>query len=432
MYAACGAVSKADHEKLQADLDAATEAQQETKDDLKKESKQRKEAEKQAEEKEAEVADLSEAKDKLEGDQKKVKADAEKKGGELEKIKKSIAEVKANLEAEQTAAAEAKKQLAGAEERAEKAESELATKVKEAEELALQAEATKVEAETKQQELSAREEAIAKVVSESTKKTGGAKVQKPVVWANGLCSCCKGGKGLCLKTFCCPCVIVGKLNVTLKLNGSAPCPGGCPGGCCLGCCCLPCYMCKAAPAIAKKSGTQESKCNACLCTTCCPCCYLSRVHRETLKEGWMEGSGESPKSDAPLQETMGEGGEGAEKATPAATAGTKWSTGLCKCCAQPGGVKLCCKAMLCPCLVTCKLNQYLIANETGGTCPGGGCLGGCCCGCLCLPCFMRRAAPAVAVAAGKEEGKCRACMCGMCCPCCYLEQVFRETLIMTG
>jgi len=232
---------------------------------------------------------------------------------------------------------------------------------------------------------------------------------------------------LCLKTFCCPCLIVGRMNATMKADGSAPCPGGCPGGCCLGCVCLPCFMCKAAPTIAKKGAKEEAKCKACLCTTCCPCCYLSRVHREHLKQAEEGGA----IAEAPLQETMAEGGEGGGAEKPAATGGTKWSTGLCKCCAKPGGVGLCCKAFLCPCIITKNLNKYLKDNEAGGTCPGGGC-GGCCCGCLCLPCFMRKAAPVVATLASKEEGKCRACMCGMCCPCCYLEQVFRETLIMSA
>merc|ERR1712046_282594 len=102
-------------------------------------------------------------------------------------------------------------------------------------------------------------------------------------------------------------------NAALKLDGTAPCPGGCCGGCCLGCCCLPCYMRKAAPTISRRAGkAEEGKCKACCCGMCCPCCYISQTQREMLiiKE---EGGGSSSKAEAPLQQTM-DGGEKADAA----------------------------------------------------------------------------------------------------------------------
>jgi len=416
MYAACGAVSRADHEKIQAELEAANEAQQEVKDDLSKEKKSRKDAEKKVEQMESEIQEVKEAKDKLDLETKKIQKDVEKKGSDLDKLKKQIEQFKADLEKEKEAAADAQKLADEMKERAESAEGELETKKAEAEELEAQKEELVLEDEKKLEEAVAQEVMKEDVLEKELKETK----KPPAVWSSGLCSCCAkpGGIGLCLKSFCCPCITLGKINGYLKLEeGSAPCPGGCPGGCCLGCCCEPCYMCKAAPAIAKKNGKEEGKCKACLKGLCCPCCYMTQVYRETLVM-------KDKPSDAPLQETMGSSpSEKTEKSSS-----TKWSTGLCKCCAKPGGCGLCCKAFICPCMISGKLNAYLKTNDVRG-CPGG-CFGGCCLGCCCFPCFMRKAGPAVATLADKTEGKCRACMCGMCCPCCYLSQVFRETLIL--
>jgi len=417
MYAACGAVSRADHEKVQADLASAEEAQQEVKEDLKKESKSRKEAEKKVEAMEAEIAEVKEAKDKIDAQAKKIEKDVEKKGTEFEKIKKQLDQAKADLEAEKAAVEAAKAAATELQDRAETAEKELETKKAEAEEIQRQADEMKVEAEKKLEEVVAQEVMKEDVLVKQLQ----AKEKPPPVWSTGLCTCCAkpGGVGLCLKGFCCPCMITGKINAYLKLDGGAPCPGGCPGGCCLGCCCEPCYMCKAAPAIAKKNGKEEGKCKACLKATCCPCCYMTQVYRETLVLAETGGV-------APEQQEMGKETSGAAAATDKSA--TKWSTGLCKCCAKPGGCGLCCKAFICPCMISGKLNKYLKEQEVSA-CPGG-CGGGCCLGCCCFPCFMRKAGPAVATLAGKQEGKCRACMCGMCCPCCYLEQVFREHLLL--
>jgi len=431
MYAACGAVSRADHEKIQAELEAAAEAQKEAKEDLKKESKSRKEAEKKFEDAEAEIAEVKEAKEKLEKLSTDNKKASETKGADLDKAKKEVDKLKADLDKEKAAAVAALSQLAEAKERADKAEAELAAKVAEAERLAAEAEAALASVAEVRLEAEQAETALAaEIIKEDKLK------KPPPVWSTGLCSCCAkpGGPGLCVKSFCCPCLVTGKMNASLKVDGIAPCPGGCPGGCCLGCCCFPCYMCKAGPAVANKVGRVEGKCKACMCGLCCPCCYMSQVMRETLLaptgDPAAEGGAGSPKAagveEAPLQETMGE--EGEAKPKPEKAAGAKWSTGLCKCCAKPGGVGLCCKGCLCPCMITGKLNKHLKEKEVPA-CPGG-CGGGCCLGCCCMPCFMRKAGPAVATMGGFEEGKCRACMCGMCCPCCYLEQVFRETLIL--
>lgn len=256
---------------------------------------------------------------------------------------------------------------------------------------------------------------------EDLKKELQTTLKPPPVWSSGLCSCCAkpGGAGLCMKSFCCPCLITGKINGYLKLNEAGPCPGGCFGGCCLGCCCTPCYMCKVAPKIAKMNNRVEGGCKACMCGTCCPCCYIRQVYHETMV---------MTPAEAPLQETMGDSGAAA---APAGDPAKKWSTGLCKCCAKPGGCGLCCKTCVCPCLQTGALNAYLKSQDPPAhVCPGGKC-GGCCLGCCCFPCFMRSAGPAIASMAGMQQGKCKACMCGLCCPTCYLCQVFREHLILT-
>lgn len=442
MYNVCGAIAKAENEKVLADLETEREAKEETQEDLKKEADSRKEAEKKVKASEAEISEIKEAKEKADTENKKIAKDVEKTGADLTKAKKEADKLKSDIEKEKEAAAEAMAELQEAKDRAEKAEADLAAEVARAEALQAEAEDVKARASIKVAELEKEQEAV--LANQVVKGKRGSTVEatgEPQVptWSTGLMKCCAkpGGVGLCVKGFLCPCLILGKMNASLKLDGSAPCPGGCPGGCCLGCVCAPCYMCKAAPIIAQSAGRDEKKFKACLCAACCPCCYITQVQRELLivKDG---GGETSPKAEAPLQETMGEGGEGGDEAMGAKKSSTvvaaepgasKWSTGLLKCCSQPGGVGLCVKSMCCPCLITGKLNGYL--QEQGSPGCAGGCKGGCCLGCCCMPCFMRKAGPAVASLAGKEEGKCRACMCGVCCPCCYLGQVYRESLILT-
>mmetsp|Transcript_134157 Transcript_134157/g.428687 ORF Transcript_134157/g.428687 Transcript_134157/m.428687 type:complete len:113 (+) Transcript_134157:328-666(+) len=98
----------------------------------------------------------------------------------------------------------------------------------------------------------------------------------------------------------------------------------------------------------------------------------------------------------------------------------KWSTGLCECCANPGGVGLCIRTSCCPCTVTGDI------NSTTKTCPCGF-VGGCTCGCCCMPCFMLGATPKVM----PDETGLRAlcCSCMPCTSCCYLGQVYREIVL---
>lgn len=424
MYAACGAVSVADHVKLQADLDAAIEDAQDTKDALKKEKASRKAAEKKVEQTEVQVEERKHEKEKLEVERKHLVKDTEKKSGDLEKAKSQVDKLRSDLEQERQAAEEARKELAEAKELAEQVQSELAKKAAEAEQLAADSARVKAEAEAKIREEEEKIHSLEKEIAKEELKHGP-------VWSSGLCCCCEtpGGIGLCLKAFCCPCLILGRMNASLKLDGSNPCPGGCCGGCCLGCCCVPCYMRSAAPAVARKSGKEEGNCKACCHGLCCPCCYMTQVYRETLLIAETQNERGIP-VEAPLQESMEMGGRASDKPKPEKSA-HKWSTGLCSCCAQPGGCELCCKTACCPCLVTKSLNNYLKSQESDACYPKCGGCGGCCFACCCLPCFMRKAGPAVAEAAGHRESRCIACIKGCCCLCCYLDQVYRESLILS-
>ncbi|CAE8617473.1 unnamed protein product [Polarella glacialis] len=106
-----------------------------------------------------------------------------------------------------------------------------------------------------------------------------------------------------------------------------------------------------------------------------------------------------------------------------------WDTGLCDCCANPGGCGLCCRASFCPCTVLGDINGRM--NGPGGFC-GGCCVAGllgneCCCPCFCMG-FL---APQVAAKSGFQESGCKAC-CLTACPCttvCYMCQVWRQTEI---
>lgn len=245
-------------------------------------------------------------------------------------------------------------------------------------------------------------------MDKGVKKEGDTITPNGSTWSTGLCSCCAkpGGCGLCLKTFICPCWILGDINNFIREREKPGCPGGCCGGCCLGCLCTSCHMCRAAPAVAEIAGFQEGKCKACMCTCCCPQCYIGRVHRETLIIKNAEGGGSS------AAESVG------------------WSTGLFQCCAQPGGCGVCFKAFICPCMLCGGINRFLKENEAPA-CPGG-CPGGCCLGLCCHPCFFCKTAPAVAEKAGKTEGKCRSFCTACFCPCCYTMQVHRETLLCSA
>lgn len=297
MYAACGAVSLADHERLQVKLDNAHEANQETRSTLKKERASRKVAEKKVEETEEEVEKKNRSKDILEAEKNKVVKDAEKKGTDLANAQKQLERLRDDRDQQKQAAADAKRELAEAKERAEQVEVELQRKAADAEQLAAESARVKAEAEAKIEEVIQQVNAL-----EEEKKEEEIKMRP--VWSTGLCSCCArpGGVGPFLKAFCCPCLVLGRINASLKLHGSNPCPGGCLGGCCLGCFCVPCYMRSAAPAVARRAGKEEGKCKACICAMCCPCCYIAQVYRETLIISASEEA-DSP-GKAPLQESM--------------------------------------------------------------------------------------------------------------------------------
>ncbi|CAE8738833.1 unnamed protein product [Polarella glacialis] len=99
-----------------------------------------------------------------------------------------------------------------------------------------------------------------------------------------------------------------------------------------------------------------------------------------------------------------------------------WSTGLCSCCAKPGGFCLCCRSHLCPCTVVGDINEHV--NGFGGFWAA----------CLCCPfspCFLCADAPQVAEWDGKSESGLKA----FCCTafpltsCCYIMQVYRQCQI---
>eukprot|EP00933_Yihiella_yeosuensis_P023073 TRINITY_DN18023_c0_g1_i1.p1 TRINITY_DN18023_c0_g1~~TRINITY_DN18023_c0_g1_i1.p1 ORF type:complete len:115 (+),score=14.59 TRINITY_DN18023_c0_g1_i1:88-432(+) len=98
-----------------------------------------------------------------------------------------------------------------------------------------------------------------------------------------------------------------------------------------------------------------------------------------------------------------------------------WSTGLCSCCAAPGGAGLCVRAFICPCTVVGDIN-----SRAGGP---GGFVGGCL-GALCGlgPCCLAFTAPGISQQAGHSpvESGMKACCCALCCGPCYTAQVFRE------
>ena len=114
--------------------------------------------------------------------------------------------------------------------------------------------------------------------------------------------------------------------------------------------------------------------------------------------------------------------EGHPTTTPVSMSG--FATGLCECCAQPGGCGLCVRNFFCPCTVVGDINAHV-----GGPC---GFVGGCLPAMLgCHACVMCFDVPQVAEKSGFEEGGCKACICATCplTGCCYVMQVHRECQI---
>jgi len=98
-----------------------------------------------------------------------------------------------------------------------------------------------------------------------------------------------------------------------------------------------------------------------------------------------------------------------------------WDTGLCSCCAEPGGVALCCRAFCCSCNVVGDINKH-----AGGPCGEGSRLACLASFCGCTPCVMFGAAPLVAQLKGSEESGINAFCFSCLCPCCYILQVRRQ------
>merc|ERR1740138_900333 len=92
---------------------------------------------------------------------------------------------------------------------------------------------------------------------------------------------------------------------------------------------------------------------------------------------------------------------------------TDYQTGLCSCCAAPGGVGLCCRTCFCPCTVMGDIH----AKAEGSFI----------CGCLLgltplMCCAMAMDAPKI-----KQDESCvKAFLCTICCPHCFMMQVWRE------
>lgn len=78
---------------------------------------------------------------------------------------------------------------------------------------------------------------------------------------------------MCIKTTCCPCLVLGDLNVKTEV-----CPCGFFGGCCLGSMCSPCFMAVAGPKVKDDENALQAFC----CAYCCGCCYVMQVYREVL------------------------------------------------------------------------------------------------------------------------------------------------------
>jgi len=416
MYQACGAVSKADHELLSSEKETLNEEADKVTEELQGEKlgelqEQVTKAEEATSELEKKTKSLQADIKTLLGSARQVRTDCyecpvARKKAEIEEAKESEKKHKEQLAEEEKSLKKLKKELEAAEERTVKAKKDEEEARDAASALENLADEVANAAEACVDELAANVEGLMDAPGQEhmAKKEGDTITPNGSAWSTQLCCCCAkpGGCCLCLKTFICPCWILGNINQFTLEKEKPGCPGGCCGGCCLGCLCTPCYMCRAAPTVADSAGFQESKWKACICTCCCPQCYVGQVHRETLIIKNSESGGTS-------------------------TAPERWTSGLFHCCAQPGGCGVCCKSFFCPCWLCGGINRFLKENEAAA-CPGG-CPGGCCLGCCCHPCFFCRAAPAVADKNGKTEGKWRAFCTACFCPCCYTMQVYRETLL---
>ncbi|GIL81279.1 hypothetical protein Vretimale_1095 [Volvox reticuliferus] len=108
-----------------------------------------------------------------------------------------------------------------------------------------------------------------------------------------------------------------------------------------------------------------------------------------------------------------------------------WSTGLCECCAAPGGCGTCCYAYCCPC---CQYGQNIGRMPAGEVCCGGNCCGACCCYFILMElglcCFLHCGARSWLRKKYSIPGDpCQDCCTALCCAPCAMCQEHRELTI---
>jgi Cys-rich protein (TIGR01571 family) len=122
-------------------------------------------------------------------------------------------------------------------------------------------------------------------------------------WSHGLFGCFDD-PGVCLKMYCCPCLVVGEINEYVE-------PGGFAKGCLLWCCCMSCCY---APIfiqevpnrakVAQKAGIDPANVGGLPIVCCCYFCSTVQVAQEIneLKKGG--GSPEQQVMGAPAEIEM--------------------------------------------------------------------------------------------------------------------------------
>ncbi|GIL63536.1 hypothetical protein Vafri_17581 [Volvox africanus] len=108
-----------------------------------------------------------------------------------------------------------------------------------------------------------------------------------------------------------------------------------------------------------------------------------------------------------------------------------WSSGLCECCAAPGGCGTCCYAYCCPC---CQYGQNIGRMPAGEVCCGGNCCGACCCYFMLMElglcCFLHCGARSWLRKKYSIPGDpCQDCCTALCCAPCAMCQEHRELTI---
>ncbi|GLI61088.1 hypothetical protein VaNZ11_003303 [Volvox africanus] len=108
-----------------------------------------------------------------------------------------------------------------------------------------------------------------------------------------------------------------------------------------------------------------------------------------------------------------------------------WSSGLCECCAAPGGCGTCCYAYCCPC---CQYGQNIARMPAGEVCCGGNCYGACLCYFIAMEfgvcCFVHCCARSWLRKKYSIPGDpCQDCCAALCCAPCAMCQEHRELTI---